>query len=516
MFSIISIAAFFGVALGVMILIVVLSVMNGFEKEVKSRLLSFSPHVMARYAPANSYEPVVEWREIAKQVKELDEVTEAHGTIEDNAIIDHNDSQQPVRYRGIDTSDQSQIAALEKLIDKEMYPEATADIGLDGKVILSETKARQFGVSVGDTIQLYSTRNFDEVFKAYRQTERPPAHEEFAREIQAALDLTKEKVVKDARGEIFQFSDLNAIYDQFWQIHDENIRPSEREVFAQILEILNSGKIDGEQRILKKGEVEHIGLLITHLKELDISTDDMGTLKSLKSVILPKDLEVAGVYRISQQVVHPDLFLPLQVAQELSGLEDGVHGISITLKDADKANEIKGEVMAALDYGWFATSWMDDYASFFELIKLEKSMMSLVLSVVTLGAAFLITIVMFLIALQKRKEIGVMLAVGARPIQICAIFLIQGAIIGAFGVTGGILAGTGILKNRVSIQQFFLSQGVDIFPADFQGMSAIPAETPASMLVYIAILGLLLCCVAPLIPAIYSARTDPAKSLRDL
>ena len=509
-----------GVALGVAILLVIISVMNGFEIEVKRRLLAFSPHVTLRYAPEGSYQPIVDWHDQVARLKEFPEVSEVAGTIDDSAIIEHMDNQLPITYRGIDTGDAEQIASLDKLVIKDLDPTATAEMGLGAKALILESRANQFGINVGDTVQLYSTRNFDEVFEAYKRTERPRASEEFREQIEGAVTILREKRQMKKAPETFLYSDLVEAFNLLVEVLDADVRAGEATTIGDVLDILDSGEITGEEqeyRQLEKGAVANIErLLLYHLAKIDNTLDDNAELKRLKSIVLPKDIEIVGIYRISQQVVAPDFFLPLPIAQELSGLDEGVHALSLRLQDVDTAESFSQRLYDELDFGWFSDSWMTRYSDFFELIQLEKSMMSMVLSVVAAGASFLITIVMFLTALQKRKEIGVMLAVGAKPIQVCGIFFVQGIIIGVLGVALGVALGLLILHYRADIQMFFLMQGMDIFPAGFQGMDSLPADTPLSLIMKVGALGLFLCATAPLLPALFASRTDPAKSLRDL
>jgi len=165
----------------------------------------------------------------------------------------------------------------------------------------------------------------------------------------------------------------------------------------------------------------------------------------------------------------------------------------------------------------YADTWMNRFSDFFKVVEMQEGMMALVLSTVAVGAAFLITIVMFLTALQKKKEIGVMLAVGAKPRQICSVFFIQGIVIGVIGIILGIVMGLLILHFRVEIQNFLLSVfNLDIFNAQFQGMEALPANTTPQLVIWVSLMALVMCALAPLLPALFAARNDPAKSLRDL
>jgi len=228
-----------------------------------------------------------------------------------------------------------------------------------------------------------------------------------------AVKNLKDSKINSKPAETFLLEDLQRTYDILLTIQDSGIRPGEFETINDVLDILyDAKKVSETLRQLPKGSIEYIELhLITHLAELDNTPDDNAELKKLKSIVLPKDIEIVGIYRISQQVVAPDFFLPLPLAQELSGLDEGVHALSIRLHDVDLAQAVGEKLVQQLETGWYADTWMNRFSDFFKVVEMQEGMMALVLSTVAVGAAFLITIVMFLTALQKKKEIGVMLLV---------------------------------------------------------------------------------------------------------
>jgi len=464
--------------------------MDGFEAEVKNRLLAFSPHISLKYIPEGEYVPIENWQEIANKIKTEPGVKKVAGTIDDTAIIGHGGDQEPVAYRGINTEDPEQVASLEKLLTND-YGESTADMGLETQAVILESRARQFGIKVGDVIQLYSTRNLEEVFAAYERTERPRASEEFQQDFLDIIKVLKEKRISGKPLETYLSKDLNGIYNNLVEIIESGVRTGEANTITDVLKILDQEiKLDEIHRQLPKGK--------------------------LKSIILPQDVKIVGVYRISQQVVAPDFFMPIPLAQELSGLDSGIHAISLRLHEADDADNLAQKLINKIDGRWHGYTWTRQYADFFSVVVIQKRMMAFVLSIVSIGAAFLITIVMFITALQKKKEVGVMLAVGAQPIQICLVFLIQGIVIGALGVSLGIAGGLLLIHFREEIQNVFLNFGVDLFSAQFQGMDAVPADTNPKDVILISIFAFLLSSIAPLLPAIYASLRDPAKSLRDL
>ena len=188
-----------------MVLIVVLAVMAGFEREVKSRLLGFSPHVELQMMGVEGPELIYEWREITERVEKIEGVEEAYAQLRDFTILEMSDLFYPVEYRAIDTSNERQMASLEGLIMKKKYG-GTADMGLDEKAVVAESTAVQFGIRVGDKILLHSARNLQQMAKAWKITDRPLIAEEFVEEIGQIRQDLRTKMTVEATQEGF---DLN-------------------------------------------------------------------------------------------------------------------------------------------------------------------------------------------------------------------------------------------------------------------------------------------------------------------
>ncbi len=170
-----------GVMLGVLVLVVVMAVYAGLERDVKSRLLGFTPHILLRHQASGLGEaPLADWQDAAAKAQTLPRVEAATAFVSDNVIIDVASWQRPVMFRGIDTSDPAQVDGIAKMLDLENHPDSSADLGIDDRAVVSSILAEQLAIGVGDTIRLYSTRNFEAVMRAYKATEKPPLREAFA------------------------------------------------------------------------------------------------------------------------------------------------------------------------------------------------------------------------------------------------------------------------------------------------------------------------------------------------
>jgi lipoprotein-releasing system permease protein len=138
------------------------------------------------------------------------------------------------------------------------------------------------------------------------------------------------------------------------------------------------------------------------------------------------------------------------------------------------------------------------------------------LSFIVLVSAFSMMAVMFTVTIQKRREIGVMKALGAAPGQIVRVFLYQGMILGVLGALLGVGLGRLVIHFRGPIQGVFREMGFDPFSSSFTGFGILPAHNDPVEQAVIGVMAFVLCSLAALVPAFFAARSDAAKSLRNL
>ena len=165
---------------------------------------------------------------------------------------------------------------------------------------------------------------------------------------------------------------------------------------------------------------------------------------------------------------------------------------------------------------WTLETWHDRFNAWFELMQKERMMMSFVLSFISLISAFCIMAVMFTVSIQRKKEIAVMKALGATPFQVVRVFLWQGVIIGFVGALLGVGLGLLVLEYRMQIQGFLAGIGFDPFPVAFHGTANIPVVIDWAELAWQAVKAFVMVVVASIIPALITARQDPARSLRSM
>jgi lipoprotein-releasing system permease protein len=395
-------------------------------------------------------------------------------------------------------------------------------MGLDNRVVISSVIAKQFEVGVGDKIKLYSTRNLESVQSIYDITNQPLTRERYAESLKELRTLLANAGKKQDDGILISEEEGKALYNPVYYIlkpeepSTSPVRKQEAEILNRYLGVLDKCTKNDQGYLMPAGfRQEALGIL-NELEHTDRDKMDLAALRGMSEIVLPKEAEVVGVYQASQMTAMPDIFLPLPLAQELCGLQDSVQGIAIRLNDPYAIAAAYEALRGNLPPGWSARSWVEDFGEFSRLIQQQRVMMYFALSFIILVSAFSMMAVMFTVTIQKRREIGVMKALGAAARQIIGVFVYQGMILGMAGSILGVAMGLAVIHWRGQLQAVLRQFDFDPFPADFNGFNILPADIRPVEITLIAITAFILCTIAAFVPAFFAARSDAAKSLRNL
>lgn len=524
--SIITLLSLLGVAFGVMVLIVVLSVHSGFEKKLKEILLGFAPHVRVESIYRGGIE---DWSLMEEELGKEAKVQGAYALIEGYVLLDAKGWRQPVSFRGINTESEAQIDSLDAMLDRDTHPTSRADMGLDDYAVVSRQLADSLDLEVGDTLRLIASSNLDTVMEVYDVSNQERAWELYDQQTGALAAVFDQSLRVVGDYEVIEMSEFAILDDAFSALlgdltnEGQPMRAEERERFGELYEryknpLFKKNRPSGELLYhgYEVGTKKRVLEIIEELKALDLEAADNEAFRGIEELVLPQEVVVWGVYGDTKRAPGPHAFVPLQIAQHLKALEGTVEAVALKLDDPFTANEAAKKLQKQLGDEWRVRSWMSTHAQQFQLMQTEKIMMSFALSFITLLSAFSIMAVMYTVTVQKRQEIGVMKALGARPIQIVKVFLYQGLIVGVAGALMGLGLGLLAIRFRESIVGALRGVGIDAFPAEFHGMTELPAQVVPEFLAVICVVAVLLCLLAALVPALFAAFRDPAKSLRNL
>ena len=526
MFSIITLICLGGVALGVMVLIVVLSVMEGLQKEMEERTLAFTPHYVLSLSDGMRRTTLAEqetsWPDLRDKIAALPGVASVYPQMENDAFAQSEVGRMTVRFSAIEPDNEAQLRSL-----LPMLRAGTFDFGpgLDQECVISAQTAQSLGLNVGDKLHLTPVGSIDEIAAIYSMIQNPLlTHEN--KELMAALPAIFDNAAQVAGGEVADTAKLRSIIAAISDFNIAKLRKSEQEALSAFYEeaSLHLGGTpftpEEKQRWLRRAE---------DLAALDRDKEDGKAGKSINEMVMPMDLIVIGIYQPPENMPGPNIYLPLPIAQDLVGY--GIHGLNeimglcVRIDNPHQPGDIEQRIDALLPdlsastqqrptgLYWFISPWTKSFEQWYKLIANERVMMSFVLSIISLIASFCIMAVMFTMSMQRKREIAVLQALGATPGKIMGIFTWQGLIIGFGGAVLGILLALLVLHYRLEIQAALAGIGMDPFPMEAHGIT-LPAEYSVSTFAWQAIRAFVMVTIASIIPAFFISRQDPSKALR--
>jgi lipoprotein-releasing system permease protein len=235
-----------------------------------------------------------------------------------------------------------------------------------------------------------------------------------------------------------------------------------------------------------------------------------------EDIVIPVPWKVVGLINSGTNEFDSNFVLmPLHNGQELYSLKDAVHGLAVKTDNPYEVRAVQDRVNEALAGRAFSVSWIDEHQMRFDAIRMEKHVIFILLSLITVVAAFGIMSTLITVTVQKTREIGIMKAIGANIWQIVWVFLAQGMVVGLFGTLSGLGLGMTLIRYRNEFSHWLAATlHIEIFPREVYQFSSIPAEVIPRDVAIICISAFFICSFAALIPAYFAARLDPVKALR--
>jgi lipoprotein-releasing system permease protein len=385
-----------GVALGVAALITVLSVMNGLEAELRTRLLSLTAHASLNAAGT----PIDDWRARLQQLKGSAGLTGAAPYLDTDAMLSRPPAMSGAIVRGIDPQLEPQVSSIADAMREGKLSDLTPG---SNRIILGRMLAYQLQVGVGDVVTVMIPGN-----------------------------------------------------------------------------VAANGAGAGDA-------------LVPRLR----------------------DFHVAGIFEVGLQEHDSVLALVnLEDAEAFRGL-DGPTGIRLKFYDVLKAPQLARAAAARLAPGLQVRDWTQDNEAYFRAIRIEKTMMGLILMLIVAVAVFNIVATLIMVVNDKRTDIAILRTLGLSPRGVIAVFMTQGVLIGWIGAAVGVGLGLALACN-VDVIVPFLEQtlGFHFMDPDVYYISGLPSEVHPGDVVRIGSAALLLTLVATVYPALQAARTQPAEALR--
>lgn len=382
-------ASLIGIALGVASLIVILSVLNGFETENRTRLLSMSEHVGVA-APAG----LDDWRALSARVEDREGVTGVAPFVELEGMLAAGAALRPALVRGVLPAAEAVAASIGDIVN----PRALASLEPgSGRIVLGRFLALNLGVGPGDAVN-------------------------------------------------------------FWLPKFERGRPS----------------------------------------------------------VAPASFTVADVFEAGVQDHDSNLALvSLEDASVLAGLGGRPQALGVRLLDPLAAPSVQAEIAQALGPQYEVTSWTERHRSLFRAMRIEKTMMTIILMFIVGVAAFNIVTSLMMVVNEKEKDIAILRTCGLEPRRILRVFFVQGTVIGSVGTLVGVALGLALAFNVHTIVPWLETTfNFRIMPGDVFYVTEIPSEVRPLDVALIAALAFAISVVATIYPSRRAAQVAPARALR--
>jgi len=390
--SFITLTSMLGIGLGVAALITVLSVMNGFERELRERILGLASH-----ATVSAYGGALEgWESAAAQARRHAEVRGVAPFIQREAMLTHGGLVRGALVRGVDPAREPQVSQLGGyMLEGELGRLADGDFG----IILGRELARGLAVRTGDKVTL--------------------------------------------------------------------VAPQALVTPAGVLPRLKRFTVVG---VFEAGHAQYdSGLALVHLAD----------------------------------------------AGRMFRLGESITGLRVKLRDLFDAPTVSRELAAQLGGALWVRDWTQHHANFFRALRIEKTTMFVILTLIVAVAAFNIVSTLIMVVTDKQSDIAILRTLGASPASVMAIFVVLGTVIGVFGTLLGTAGGVALAANvETLVAGIERLLGIQFLDANVYYISEVPSEIEPADVVLISTVAFGLSVLATLYPAWRASRTQPAEALR--
>ena len=227
-----------------------------------------------------------------------------------------------------------------------------------------------------------------------------------------------------------------------------------------------------------------------------------------------RNFKVTGIFNVGSQIDDSLVFIHSHAAAKLLRRKgDGIHQLRLYLDDAFNAQQVANALIskAYLPKQVNISTWNASQGALFSAVKMEKSMMWLMLSLIVAVAAFNIVSALVMVVIEKQGEIAILQTLGLNRSAIVRVFMTQGLINGLWGVTLGVILGVVLTMN---INQLISIFGVHLFGAGY-GVQLLPTDLKITNVAVITSSALFMTFLATLYPAYRASQTQPAKVLRN-
>ena len=209
------------------------------------------------------------------------------------------------------------------------------------------------------------------------------------------------------------------------------------------------------------------------------------------------------------------VYIDIEEAKKLYDMKQNITGLRLKLHDLFKSPKMSKIIKDKINENYIVIDWTMMNKNFFNALKMEKTMLMLLMLLIVLVATFNIISSLFMVVSEKKSDIAILKTIGMRPNDIMYIFIFQGVFLGFVGIVLGLTLGIIISLNLDHIVKFIESiLGHSILDSDIYLISDVPAKIQILDLIYVSLISFLFSLFATIYPSINASKTMPAEQLK--
>lgn len=471
----------FGLFLGTLALVTALSVMSGFEQDLKGKILGTHAHMVVT-APDRAF---TDYREALAKVEKVPGVVAATPYLTSEVMIASPSNLSGVVIKGIDPSAVGRVTELAKntqqgSLDNLLHPERLRILGSGAATVPPAPPG-----AAGALVMLPDATAGGAADGGAADAARPaaspvaPAGEKPSAPAAAAQRPPDEPPA----------GELDDPYAEKKRLEQQKPR-SERKILPGVV---LGRELAKNLRVFVGDDVNVVS--------------PMGDIGPTGPIPKAKPFRTAaiffsGMYEYDSKYV----YMALPAAQKFLGLDDEVTGLELKLQNPEDSGPVMERVRAALGPGFETADWKELNRSLFSALKLEKIAMFIALCFIIVVAAFSIVSNGIMLVLEKGREVAILKSMGASDGAVQRIFVLLGLYMGVVGTTFGVLFGCGVCW---ALDHFGLPLDTDVYY-----ITKLPVNVNPGELLAVLFASLLLSLLATLYPARLAARLRPVDGLR--
>jgi lipoprotein-releasing system permease protein len=294
------------------------------------------------------------------------------------------------------------------------------------------------------------------------------------------------------------------------------IDPAQEEKAGHLREAIVEGRLADlepglERVIVGRGIAAQLALGVGDTLTVLVPTTDANGVPNPRL----RELTVSGVIDATVEDYDSLLITSLDDVRALLPNPDQRLEMYVNFEDALLAPELARALRPDLPPGLQIRDWTVDHASYFRAIRIEKTMVAIILMLIVAVAAFYLVAMLAMVVTDKRTDIAILRTLGTSPRRVMAIFLIQGGVIAWFGVALGVVLGSLVGHYAGDVAAFFERLfRFEIFSSEVYVVTRLPSELNGTQIAWIAGIAMLITLAATIYPAFRASRVPPADALR--